>query len=117
MGFNAQAFEGSLEKFLEFVHPEERLATQQAFDPESPELPFVINPIKLISSEGSLKYIRLSKDVIQDGTHKIMLIAIKDVSLEISKNFKLSAQNREVMNRNEELEFFNYVTAMTFRNP
>lgn len=117
VGHSPQEFTPSFEQFISFLHPGDR---QRAFRDGMRALEtrnLVQNDYRVITKDGSLKYLRLSGKFIKEGGKQIMIGAMQDVTKDIQLNEALRLKNMELNRNNEELASFSYVASHDLQEP
>ncbi|KAA6432783.1 PAS domain-containing protein [Dyadobacter flavalbus] len=117
VGHLPQEFTPSFEQFISFLHPGDRQRAirdgMRALETRN----LVQNDYRVITKDGSLKYLRLSGKFIKEGGKQIMIGAMQDVTKDIQLNEALRLKNIELKRNNEELASFSYVASHDLQEP
>ncbi|GGB77710.1 PAS domain-containing sensor histidine kinase [Dyadobacter sediminis] len=117
VGHLPQEFTPSFDQFISFLHPGDRQRAirdgMRALETKN----LVQNDYRVITKDGSLKYLRLSGKFINEGGRQIMIGAMQDVTKDIQLNEALRLKNMELKRNNEELASFSYVASHDLQEP
>lgn len=117
VGLVPQEFAPSFEQFISFLHPADRSRAirdgMRALETRN----LVQNDYRVMTKDGSLKYLRLSGKFIKEGGKQIMIGALQDVTKDIQLNEALRLKNIELKRNNEELASFSYVASHDLQEP
>jgi PAS domain S-box-containing protein len=118
LGCEPQSFEPTIEKYIEFVHPEDRhIITQGEHE--------VLNTIgipaaffRIIRKDGQIRYVKSIAKSLIDVNGKNTLIGINsDVTEQHLSSLSLEERNLELEQTNKELASFNYVASHDLQEP
>tara|TARA_R110002049_G_scaffold116110_1_gene268501 strand:+ start:67703 stop:70291 length:2589 start_codon:yes stop_codon:yes gene_type:complete len=117
LGYEVNAFEPYIEKYREFVHPEDL----EIYDHRSKELLKNKNPqefiYRIITKQGDIKHLKSNGQYIAKSGKKIMVGVVQDVTENIKNEAALLLKNRELIRSNTELESFNQVSSHDLQEP
>ena len=118
LGCKPQSFVASLEKRLEFVHPEDLEyvinKTNVMFD--NKDLPPYT--YRIIRKDGELRYFRGMGRIVENlSGNKTFVGTTSDVTDEVLANKLLEERNRELELNNKELTAFNYIASHDLQEP
>jgi PAS domain S-box-containing protein len=117
LGFKAQEFTPTFEKFLDFVHPEDKdkLITDVKAAQETNSQSAI--HYRIITKAGEVKHIRSTATTIVKGDTKMMIGTSQDVTEDVRLNEKVQFKNQELERSNKELESFNYIASHDLQEP
>ena len=117
-GCEPKSFNPTIEKLLEFVHPDDRniIIEGNKSIVEKGFLPTML--YRIIRTDGEVRYFRTDAKIFEDlfGV-KSVLGTTQDVTKEINQKNTLSDQNLELERNNKELSAFNYVASHDLQEP
>ncbi|QRR01111.1 PAS domain-containing sensor histidine kinase [Dyadobacter sandarakinus] len=117
VGHEPGDFTASFERFLSFVHPDDRhQAIRDGFRAYESK-GFTKNTFRVITKTGTIRFIRLSGNFIREDAHHIMIGALQDVTNDVQLNEALNRKNKELKTNNEELASFSYVASHDLQEP
>ena len=118
LGCEPQSFEASLDKRLEFVHPEDLeyvIATTNVMFANE-DLPSYT--YRIIRNDGEIRYFRGMGRIVENlSGNKTFVGTTSDVTDEVLANKLLEEHNRELERNNKELTAFNYIASHDLQEP
>lgn len=118
LGCEPQSFNPSIEKLLEFVHPDDRQIVREAnesalFTKEIPTMDY-----RIIRRDGEIRHFRTIAKSFKDhsGTDS-MIGTTQDVTEDYNKSEELSNRNKELEQNIKELNEFNHVASHDLQEP
>ncbi len=118
LGCEPQSFEPTLEKYLEFVHPDDRHIISQGGEEVLNNVGIPTAFFRIIRKDGQIRYIKSIAKSLVDVNGKNTLIGINsDVTEQYLSNVELEDRNRELVQSNKELASFNYVASHDLQEP
>jgi len=117
LGYEPKGFKASLERFSEFVHPEDLKAYLNSIEKSANELTVTEHRYRVITKDGEIKHLKVNGQFIHKDNKQIMSGVAQDISLSIAAEEKLRASNRELQHSNAELESFNRVASHDLQEP
>jgi signal transduction histidine kinase len=118
LGCEPQSFTASLEKRLEFVHPEdlEYVIGKTNVMFANKDLPSYT--YRIIRKDGEIRYFRGMGRIVENlSRNKTFVGTTSDVTEEILANKLLEERNRELELNNKELTAFNYIASHDLQEP
>jgi signal transduction histidine kinase len=117
LGHEPGDFEPSFEKYLTFIHPDDRDKMLQEGERVFSENK--INPAvqRVISRDGKLKYLRATGKIFGEGAELTMIGTLQDISDDVLLQEKLQQKNLELQQTNQQLESFNYIASHDLQEP
>lgn len=118
LGCKPQSFEPTIEKYLEFVHPDDRhIITDGSSDVlERGKYPAAY--FRIIRKDGELRYFKsLSKLVVHEDGKRTLIGVNKDITEFHFNQAALEERNRELELKNKELASFNHVASHDLQEP
>ena len=118
LGCEPQSFKASLEKRLEFVHPEDleyviRKTNVMFANKDLPSYTY-----RIIRKDGEIRYFRGMGRIVENlSRNKTFVGTTSDVTDEILANKLLEERNRELELNNKELTAFNYIASHDLQEP
>ena len=118
LGCEPQSFKASLEKRLEFVHPEDleyviRKTNVMFANKDLPSYTY-----RIIRKDGEIRYFRGMGRIVENlSRNKTFVGTTSDVTEEILANKLLEERNRELELNNKELTAFNYIASHDLQEP
>ncbi|WP_220761737.1 PAS domain-containing protein [Flavobacterium sp. UMI-01] len=118
LGFEPQAFKPSIEKFVEFVHPEDKHIVINALDKAQKEKKFPTINYRIIRKDGKIRRFRTNATSFIDFLGaKCMIGTTQDVTVDYNKSLQLKARNKELEQKINELNEFNHVASHDLQEP
>jgi len=119
LGYRPFEFEPNLDKFLEFVHPEDRhklkAARREMFS--GPQNPLSVD-FRIYRKDGSLRYFRSIAKLFTDGDRRPVVIGIHwDITHQHLNRLALEERNLELEQSNKELATFNHIASHDLQEP
>lgn len=118
LGCEPQVFKASLEKRLEFVHPEDldyviKTTNVMFANKDLPSYTY-----RIIRKDGEIRYFRGMGRIVENlSGNKTFVGTTSDVTDEILANKLLEERNRELELNNKELTAFNYIASHDLQEP
>ena len=117
LGCLPQEFVPSIEKYLTFVHDDDKellfKATSEAFEKQ---IPFQIT-YRIISKDGKIKHFRNTEKIIGEPGHKSMIGTTQDVTPDIIHTETLRKNNLELAHLNKRLGQFAFIASHDLQEP
>lgn len=118
LGCEPQSFEPTIEKYLEFVHPEDRHIITQGGQEMLNNIGVPATFFRIIRKDGQIRYIKSIAKSLIDVNGKNTIIGINsDITEQYLSNVELENRNRELEQSNKELASFNYVASHDLQEP
>lgn len=118
LGCEPQSFKASLEKRLDFVHPEDLkyvIETTNVMFANKELPPFTY---RIIRKDGKIRYFRGMGRIVENlSGNKTFIGTTSDVTDEVLANKLLEERNRELEANNKELIAFNYIASHDLQEP
>jgi PAS domain S-box-containing protein len=116
-GCEPQEFVPTFEKFLSFIHPDDKEQVikdgKETFESQT----LVEHVYRVVTKQGQLKYCRSSGNLIDKENTSLMIGTVQDISKDTMLRNALAAKNLELERNNEELESFSYITSHDLQEP
>ncbi len=117
LGYEPNEFVPSFEKYLEFIHPEDRdLAAEdgkQTFETRQ----LVEHVHRIIKKDGNIRYFRSSGQFFGEDDNISLIGSVQDITHDTLLNEMLRSQNLALERSNAELESFNYIASHDLQEP
>jgi signal transduction histidine kinase/CHASE3 domain sensor protein len=118
LGCEPQSFEPTIEKYLEFVHPEDQHIINQGGQEVLNNVGIPTAFFRIIRKDGQIRYIKSIAKSLIDVNGKNTLIGINsDVTEQHLSSLSLEQQNLELEQSNKELASFNHVASHDLQEP
>jgi signal transduction histidine kinase/CHASE3 domain sensor protein len=118
LGCEPQSFEATIEKFLEFVHPDDQQTFTNAITQaiETQTYPEVVFRIK--RKDGVTRHFKSLSKLVPDRFGSDLFIGINmDITEQHLNNIALKERNHELEQKNKELASFNHVASHDLQEP
>lgn len=118
LGCEPQAFKASLEKRLEFVHPEDLEYVVETTNVMFANKDLPSYTYRIIRKDGEIRYFRGMGRIVENlSKNKTFVGTTSDITDEILANKLLEERNRELEVNNKELTAFNYIASHDLQEP
>lgn len=118
LGCEPQSFEPTIEKFLEFVHPQDRHIIINGSDTVMGGGNTNIAYFRIIRKDGELRYFKSIGKMLTDAQGKKVLIGInRDITDFQLNSIALAERNRALEQSNKELDSFNHIASHDLQEP
>jgi len=117
LGCEPQSFKPSIESFLEFVHPDDRIIVQEAEDNTKLFGKTLPHFYRVIRADGELRYFMSMGKFISDDKSRMHIGIGKDITSHHLSNVALEERNHELEQSIKELESFNRVASHDLQEP
>ena len=118
LGCEPQSFEPTVEKYLEFVHPEDRHIITEGGEQVLNDIGTPPAFFRIIRKDGQIRYIKSIAKSLIDINGKHTLIGINsDITEQYLNSLTLETKNQELMQSNSELASFNHIASHDLQEP
>jgi signal transduction histidine kinase len=117
LGYVPGEFEPSFEKYLSFVHPDDKETLIQEWEESRRTKTFNMNVQRLIVKSGSTRYFKASGKFIGAGMETMLIGTLQDITHDVILNETLKEKNEELEKSNNELASFNYIASHDLQEP
>ncbi|WP_276165346.1 PAS domain-containing protein [Zobellia alginiliquefaciens] len=117
LGYEPKDFKPSLDKYSEFVHPDDLKKYHQSIEKSANEQNVTEHRYRIITKDGEIKHLKVNGQFIQKNNKQVMSGVAQDISLSIEAEEQLRASNMELQHSNAELESFNRVASHDLQEP
>jgi PAS domain S-box-containing protein len=117
LGFNPGEFEPTLEKYYDFLFPEERKSAKEEMENFIKNKYFETNIRRMITKDGRLRYFKVTGKIILEGKNELLIGTMQDITGDVLLNDALKAKNQALERTNQELESFNYIASHDLQEP
>ncbi len=118
LGCEPHAFEPTIEKFLEFVHPDDKHVITNGYDGVMNKGQTSVGYFRIICKDGTLRYIKSIGKMLTDVSGKKVLIGINsDITEQRLNSIALEEKNRSLEQSNKELDSFNHIASHDLQEP
>ncbi len=117
LGCEPQSFKPSIENYLQYVHPDDRLNVGQVANHASIAEKTEPRFYRIIRQDGELRYFTSLGKFISDTRSNLYIEIVKDITNLHLSNIALEERNRELEQSIRELESFNRVASHDLQEP
>ncbi|WPR75971.1 sensor histidine kinase [Algoriphagus sp. NG3] len=117
LGFAPDSFTPSRNILLSHVLEEDKEVAGAWTDPDLDYDRSLKETIRVQDRYDTIKYLSLSREFFEDGAMRVLVVTLKDVSVEASINRDLENKNKELFRSNAELESFNHIASHDLQEP
>lgn len=118
LGCEPQSFEPTIEKFLEFIHPEDKKIIQDAHEKAIHHKEFPVLDYRVIKPDGKIRHFKTIAKTYKDLSDvENMIGTTQDVTEDYLKSQELETRNREMEKNIKELNEFNHVASHDLQEP
>ena len=118
LGCEPQSFEASNEKFLEYVHPEDKNILEKIILQVIEEQHLKTVYFRIVRKDGEIRYLKSSGKLLLDSYNNRNIIGnTSDITEERLANLAIEARNLELEQSNNELASFNHVASHDLQEP
>lgn len=117
LGYEPVEATASKELMVSHIEGEDKETVMEWLDPNTNENFAEEMKVQLRSNKGDHKTISVSRKVFVEDDKKVLLVTLKDITKEAKVNKDLENKNRELFDKNEELDSFNYMAGHDLREP
>jgi len=118
LGYEPQSFNLTIEKFNEFVHPDDKAIIEEGEKKVLHENEYPTAIFRIIRKDGEIRHFKSLSKLITLSNGKKTLIGINsDVTEQFLINKSLEERNRELELSNKELASFNHVASHDLQEP
>jgi signal transduction histidine kinase/CHASE3 domain sensor protein len=117
LGCEPHSFEPSVENYLNFIHPDDRLLVAEALENKIKDEKSYPLYYRVMRKDGELRYFMSMGKLISDKKSKMQISIIKDITDHHLSNVALEERNLELEQSIKELESFNRVASHDLQEP
>ncbi len=118
LGLSPGEFKPTMEKFLEFVHPDDRHIITEGNSRTQAELRGSIAYYRIIRKDGKLRNFKSISKIIEDNFDRKILIGVNaDITEQYEKDKELEERLFDLERSNKELSAFNHVASHDLQEP
>jgi PAS domain S-box-containing protein len=118
LGYEPHGFEPTMEKFLEFVHPDDRPIVIESRRKAIEQHVSSIDYFRIIRKDGEMRYFKSIGKIIIDNYDKKILIGVNaDITEQFLKGKMLEEKLFDLERSNKELSAFNHVASHDLQEP
>lgn len=110
-------FVPTFDKFVSFVHPEDRDQVIKDGRETFEQKRLVEHVYRIVTKKGEIKYCRSTGNFIEEQGKTILIGSVQDISKDISLNESLQSKNLELERSNAELASFSYIASHDLQEP
>lgn len=118
LGCEPQSFDPSLEKLLEFVHPEDKHIVIEANQKALTTMEIPTMDYRIIRTDGKIRHFKtIAKSYTDLAGAKSMIGTTQDITEDYNKSIQLKQRNKELELNIKELNEFNHVASHDLQEP
>ncbi|MGE5411186.1 MAG: CHASE3 domain-containing protein, partial [Clostridiales bacterium] len=118
LGCKIYDFEATLEKFIEFVHPNDRHLVWEGYQNAREDFITSILFFRVIRKDGVIRYFKSVGKVIKDNFGKDLIIGIyADITKQYNKDKMIEDKIADLEKSNKELSAFNHIASHDLQEP
>lgn len=116
-GYEPGEFVPTFERFVSFVHPEDREQVIKDGRETFEQKRLVEHVYRIVTKKGEIKYCRSTGNFIEENGKVILIGSVQDISKDIALNENLQSKNLELERSNAELASFSYIASHDLQEP
>ncbi|WP_438966625.1 PAS domain-containing protein [Flavobacterium sp.] len=118
LGFEPQSFDPTIEKLLEFIHPDDKNTVVKAYESALKTFTIPSMDYKIITKDGAIRHFKtIAKSYTDLQGNQSMIGTTQDVTDEYEKNQHIKDRNKELEQKIKELNEFNHVASHDLQEP
>ncbi len=105
------------EKFLNAIHPEDRVRLEKVRKKVGVATVFESNEFRILTSKEKVRFLKYTYKLFKESGKKMLVVTLKDMTEETITKKSLEEKNKELYHSNAELAEFNYFASHDLQEP
>ena len=116
-GFEPNEFVPSFEKFISFIHPDDREQVIKNGEETAKTGELVETPYRILTKQGEVRHFRSSGSFIGENTNKLLIGTVQDITKDVLAADELQIKNHQLKSINDELSSFAFIASHDLKEP
>jgi len=116
-GFEPNEFVPSFEKFISFIHPDDREQVIKNGEETAKTGELVETPYRILTKQGEVRHFRSSGSFTGEYEKKVLIGTVQDITKDVLAADELQIKNHQLKSINDELSSFAFIASHDLKEP